>query len=61
MYNYFDAFDSINDLPDELGTSWEAKRLPDRFDLDENWNLIGVWNNPKYPAVYEKLDKSRVL
>ena len=60
MYNYFDVFDSINDLPEELGTSWEAERLPDRFELDENGNLIGVWNTPKYPAGYEKLDKSRV-
>lgn len=60
MYNYFDVFDSIDDLPDKLGTSLEAERLPDRFDLDENGNLIGVWNTPKYPAGYEALDKSRV-
>lgn len=60
MYNYFDVFDSINDLPDKLGTVCEADCLPDRFDLDENGNLIGVWNTPKYPAGYEKLDKSRV-
>ena len=60
MYNYFDVFDSINDLPDKLGSVSEAELLPDRFDLDENGNLIGVWNTPKYPAGYEKLDKSRV-
>ena len=60
MYNYFDVFDSINDLPDELGTSWEAERLPDRLGLDENGNVVGIWNTPKYPAWYEKLDKSRV-
>ena len=60
MYNYFDVFDSINDLPDKLGTVSEAERLPDRLGLDENGNLVGVWNTPKYPAGYEKLDKSRV-
>lgn len=60
MYNYFDAFDSINDLPDKLGTVSEAELLPDRLTLDENGNVVGVWNTPSYPAGYEKLDKSRV-